>query len=113
MQGEDVKVELHSEGGQRVLVVSGEKNHQTEHTKKSKKGGEVKVWRQERTHTSFSRAFTLPQDAKDDGITARMEHGVLTVEIPKAERPAATKHAPKRIRVDAPAPAAAPNPAAD
>lgn len=77
MTNEDIKVELHDN----VLVVSGEKSRQEAHTSKSGKGGEVKVWRQERTWRKFSRTFQLPEDAQAEGITAQLEHGVLTVEV--------------------------------
>lgn len=80
--GDDIKVELH-EGN--VLVVTGEKQQKEEQAKKDKHSGENKVWRQERAYSSFSRAFTLPEDAKGDGITARMEHGVLTVVVSTRE----------------------------
>lgn len=76
MTGDDVKVELHDN----VLVVSGEKSIKKEHVSKNK-DGEVKVWRQERKKRKFSRSFQLPENAKADGITAKMEHGVLTVEV--------------------------------
>ncbi|KXZ47807.1 hypothetical protein GPECTOR_32g419 [Gonium pectorale] len=83
---EDVKVEL-QEG---VLTVSGERkvSHQTS-------GG--KVWRSERSSYSFSRSFTLPENADIDRITASVDKGVLTVIVPKKEPPA--KPEPKRITV--------------
>jgi HSP20 family protein len=66
-------VELHDSN---VLVVSGERA--THHEARNNQG---KVWRQERTFSKFVRHFTLPEDAMHDGITARLEHGVLSVTV--------------------------------
>ena len=33
----------------------------------------------------FTRRYTLPRSVNSDGITANLEHGVLTVTVPKAE----------------------------
>lgn len=89
MAADDIHVELH-EGR---LVVSGEKKIVKEEGKK----GVDKVWVQERRACKFSRAFTLPEDAQSEGIAARLEHGVLTVDIPKTAPP--PKPEPKRIQV--------------
>ncbi|PNW80468.1 hypothetical protein CHLRE_07g318800v5 [Chlamydomonas reinhardtii] len=88
MGPDDVKVEL-QEG---VLMVTGERK--LSHTTKEAGG---KVWRSERTAYSFSRAFSLPENANPDGITAAMDKGVLVVTVPKREPPA--KPEPKRIAV--------------
>jgi HSP20 family protein len=42
------------------------------------------VHRQERTASRFSRSFTLPCAVNGDAISASLEHGVLTVTLPKA-----------------------------
>lgn len=52
--------------------------------------------RLERGHGTFSRRFELPDTADAEAIKARVEHGVLTVSIPKQ-----TKIEPRRIAVDA------------
>lgn len=39
----------------------------------------------ERTYSRFSRAFSLPSSVKEDAATARLENGVLTITLPKAE----------------------------
>ncbi len=43
--------------------------------------GNVRYHRQERTFSKFTRSFVLPDDARADTIAARMEHGVLTVDM--------------------------------
>lgn len=43
------------------------------------------VHRQERSSYSFARSFTLPTKVDPDKVDARLEHGVLTVTLPKAK----------------------------
>lgn len=40
-----------------------------------------------RRHGSFSRSFRLGPDIDAEGLTARSEHGVLIVSVPKVEAP--------------------------
>ena len=49
---------------------------------------------QERRHASFKRSFYLPKDVDRDKIVARFENGLLTLELPKAE-----KAKPRQIEV--------------
>ncbi|CAL9153597.1 class I heat shock protein-like [Musa acuminata AAA Group] len=73
---EEVKVEL--ESGGRVLQISGERRREVHET------GDT--WRQvERSSGRFMRRLSLPENAKVEGVKASMEHGVLTVVVPKAE----------------------------
>jgi HSP20 family protein len=60
-----------------VLTVRGERKHETE----EERGGYRRV---ERSYGSFARSFVLPKGTKIDAIDAQVEHGVLTVTIPKA-----------------------------
>jgi HSP20 family protein len=55
------------------------------------------VVRRERTMSTFSRSFKLPDNAKDEGVSASLVNGVLKVTVPKAEP--APRPAPKRIQV--------------
>ncbi|MEE9494064.1 MAG: Hsp20/alpha crystallin family protein [Gammaproteobacteria bacterium] len=50
----------------------------------------------ERSYGVFSRKFTLPDSVDSETVSAKSEHGVLTVTIPKREKPQA-----KRITVNA------------
>lgn len=52
--------------------------------------------RRERHHRSVNRQVRLPETAETDAVTASMNHGVLTVTVPKAE-PAARGH---RIEIE-------------
>lgn len=83
----DISVEM-NEG---TLTISGRRKEEKvqEH--------EGKVVRRERHLAQFTRSFTLPDNIKEDGITADLEQGVLTVTVPKTEP--APKPEPKRITV--------------
>ena len=72
---EDVKISLE----QNTLTISGEKQQATEEKTE-------RVHRYERTYGSFTRRFTLPATVEAERITAKAEHGVLSIVIPKAEK---------------------------
>ena len=57
----------------------------------------VQVVRRERLFSSFTRSFTLPDNIRQDAISASLDKGVLTVTVPKTEP--APKPEPKRIAV--------------
>lgn len=69
---EDVKVTL--EAG--MLTIQGERKHEKE--EKSEK-----MHRTERFYGSFSRRFTLPENADAAAIRAESKDGVLNVHVPK------------------------------
>ena len=71
-----------------VLTVKGERKSE------SKDEGEG-YSRTERVYGNFYRRFTLPDTADADNISAKTEHGVLKLRIPKKE-----KALPKKITVD-------------
>jgi len=72
---EDVKLSM--EGN--VLTIRGEKKQQAEEKTE-------RVHRYERSYGWFERAFALPNTVDPDRIEAKVEQGVLTVVLPKAER---------------------------
>jgi HSP20 family protein len=71
---EDFKVE--AENG--VLSIS------CEHKDENKEEGKT-YSRREFRYGSFSRSFTLPENVKVEGINARYENGILSIEVPKKE----------------------------
>lgn len=78
-------IEVTFDGG--VLTVRGErKSEDTEENKGFK--------RVERTYGSFYRQFSLPDSVDANQITAKGNHGVLEITVPKAER-----SKPKRIEI--------------
>jgi len=80
-EGVNVKVESG------VLTISGERKLEQEEKGK-------KYHRIERTYGSFSRSFSLPDDADGDKVTANFKDGVLQVHVLKSE-----KARPKAIEV--------------
>ena len=73
---EDVHIELHGQGANKRLVVSGKK------AAEEKKEGEH--WhRVERSFGEFKRAFTVPADTMPGDIKAKFEDGMLRVNFPK------------------------------
>jgi HSP20 family protein len=72
-----------------VLTLAGER-------KEEKREDNEKVHRVERFHGSFSRRFTLPDDADEQGIRAESKDGVVVIHIPKHK----VAHAqPRQIQV--------------
>ena len=59
-----------------VLTLAGER-------KAEKREDNEKLHRIERFHGSFSRRFTLPDDADEQGIKAESKDGVLVIHIPR------------------------------
>lgn len=62
----------------RILTVSGERKHQSEHK-------DAKVHRIERSYGRFSRSFVLPENANPESIEAASKDGVLHLTINKRE----------------------------
>jgi HSP20 family protein len=72
---EDVKLSVENQ----VLTISGEKRQTAQE--------QSERWhRYERSYGTFERMFTLPNSVDADRIDARIDNGVLTVTLPKAER---------------------------
>ena len=67
-----------------LLEVSANKEESAE------KNTEKKYIRKERRVSSVSRSFRVGSGVSEDEITAKMEHGVLTIEVPKKEKEADT-----------------------
>ena len=67
-------IEIHAENG--MLTIQGQRESEKEEEKQNYK-------RIERSYGSFFRRFTLPDTADTDNISAKGEHGVLTIIIPK------------------------------
>ncbi|HEU4685261.1 MAG TPA: Hsp20/alpha crystallin family protein [Nitrospira sp.] len=75
---EDIKIKVHED----VLTISGERK-----SEKEEKG--KKYHRVERAYGSFLRSFTLPEDADGSKISAEYKDGILTIHLPKSEKPKA------------------------
>ena len=70
---EDVKVELK---GKTLYIFA-------KHQEKTEESG--KFYRRERFYGEYQRAIALPQETQTNNINAKLENGVLTLEILKAE----------------------------
>ena len=62
------------------LIVSMEKK--TENDEKDKKG---KYLRREFSYSRFQQIMVLPENVEKDKIDAKVENGVLTIDLPKKE----------------------------
>jgi HSP20 family protein len=72
---ENIKVSV--EGG--VLSIAGERKVEKEEKNK-------RYHRIERSYGSFTRSFTLPEDASGEKVNAEFKDGVLKVHLPKEEK---------------------------
>ena len=75
MKKEDFNVHINDEGN---LVVKLESKQ--EHKEEDKN---TRYLRREFSYTKFEQTLILPDDVKKDAISAKVENGVLTVELPK------------------------------
>jgi len=83
---EDVKVTV----DQGIILIEGER-------KQEKEDRNEKFHRVESFYGSFSRAFSLPENADSDAVRCETKDGVLTVHIPKVQVSASR---PKQIKVE-------------
>jgi len=60
----------------------GEKRAEKEQEKKPK----AKYWLSERSFGEFSRVFNFPSNVDQDAVTAKFDHGVLNITVPKMEK---------------------------
>ncbi len=75
MKKEDFNVHINDEGN---LIIKMEQKQETKEEDKS-----VRYLRREFSYSKYEQTLILPDDVKKDAITAKVEHGVLTVELPK------------------------------
>lgn len=82
---EEKDIELRVEDN--VLILSGEKRHELDDEERHYS---------ERFYGRFERRLALPADVDDERAEAKFRNGVLTVTLPKTERPRAER---KRIAI--------------
>ena len=75
MTKEDFNVHINDEGN---LIINMEKKQEQKEEDKSSR-----YLRREFSYTKFEQTLILPDDVKKEDIAARVENGVLTVELPK------------------------------
>ena len=71
-----------------VLTVSGERKEEKEEKGRT-------FHRTERSFGSFARSVTLPCEVTENKVSANLEGGVLTIELPKAE-----KAKPRKVKIN-------------
>jgi HSP20 family protein len=86
---EDFKINVNDD----VLTISAESKTESPNDDNNNK----QYSRREYSYSSFTRSFSLPDNAKDDAISANYSDGILRLNIPKTETQ--TK-ASKEIRID-------------
>jgi len=74
LEAKDIEVDVTGN----VLTLKGEKKMDQE------KEGE-RVYRRERFHGTFQRAFRLPAGVESENVDANFKNGVLTITVPKSE----------------------------
>lgn len=75
MTKEDFNVRIDEDN---CLVISMEKKNENKDEKK-----DSKYLRREFSYSKFQQTLVLPDDVEKENISAKVEHGVLTVDIPK------------------------------
>ena len=75
MKKEDFNVHINDEGN--LVVKMESKNEKKEEDKTTR------YLRREFSYSKFEQTLILPDDVKKDASSAKVEHGVLTVELPK------------------------------
>ena len=91
MSKEDFNIKLDEENN---LVISMEKKNENKEEDK-KNGGYL---RREFSYSKFQQTMILPDDVDKDAISASVEHGVLTVDLPK-QTPEAVQKTEKHIEI--------------
>ncbi|MGN6616920.1 MAG: Hsp20/alpha crystallin family protein [Ilyomonas sp.] len=84
---EDFKVNIEDD----VLTISAERKTENNEEDKNKQYS-----RREYSYSSFTRSFRLPENAKDDEVSATYKDGILKLNIPKTENQTKVK---KEIQV--------------
>ncbi|UKK47629.1 Hsp20/alpha crystallin family protein [Prevotella sp. E9-3] len=75
MTKDDFNVHINDEGN--LIIKMEQKNEKKEEDKS------VRYLRREFSYTKYEQTLILPDDVKKDTISAKVENGVLTVELPK------------------------------
>lgn len=87
---EDINIEVDGS----TITVSSEQNTETS----SEDQGEQQYSRREYNYSSFSRSFTIPEDAETEKITAKYCDGELCIKVPRKKENA--KSSNRQIKVE-------------
>jgi HSP20 family protein len=78
---EEKDLEIHLDN--RILIIKSKNEENSGKTEGQDRSAEEKYYIRERRISSFSRSFTLPENADPDKITATFKNGLLCLEIKK------------------------------
>ena len=81
LKKEFCKVNINNEGN---LVVKIE--NKAQHEEKPAEGEKHHYLRREFSYASYEQAYSLPDEVDKDAISAKVEDGILTIELPKIKR---------------------------
>jgi len=94
MTKDDFKLSI-NENNEIVISLEKKENKEEKNDKEEKHG----TWlRREFSYASYSQSFVIPEDVEIEKIAAKMEHGVLNIDLPKKEI-ANTKPATREIAI--------------
>ena len=72
------RVSINDEGNLQIAI-----ENKVEHKEEEKKHHYL---RREFSYTNYEQAYTLPEDVDKDNIEAKVEHGILTVTLPRMQK---------------------------
>ena len=84
MKKEDFNVHIKDEGN--LIIKMEQKQEQKEEDKNTR------YLRREFSYSKYEQTLILPDDVEKEHISAKVEHGVLTVELPKLQQALGTIH---------------------
>jgi HSP20 family protein len=74
------------EAKQSETAMTEQKEGEKKAEKKEDAKPKAKYWLSERSYGEFSRVFSFPSAVDQDGVQAKLEHGVLSISVPKMEK---------------------------
>ncbi len=78
LKKEFCRISINEDGNLNIAI-----ENKFEHKEENKK---EHFLRREFSYTNYQQAYTLPKDVQKDGITAKVEDGVLTIILPKVKK---------------------------
>lgn len=78
LKKEFCRISINDEGNLNIAI-----ENKFEHKEEDKKEHYL---RREFSYTNYQQAYTLPEDVQKDGISAKVEDGVLTITLPKVKK---------------------------
>ncbi|KAK5651938.1 hypothetical protein OQA88_11480 [Cercophora sp. LCS_1] len=90
-EGDPAVGRIEGEEGARIEAPKGEGAAEGEKKDTKVETKKAKYWLSERSFGEFSRVFNFPGSVDQEGVTAKFEHGVLNITVPKVEKKGARR----------------------